>query len=569
MLEYSLRRSRSAWFTENLFDVYWTKPTRRKGQPQEPPNNPPSDSMKKIGQCRITIEPHVFHATLFSISAKKSSPPLIQTGFQTDTSYPPRVAYSPSIAPLSTVAPSAAVVSSTNNSIAPTLFGQCPQLSTPLPLRQSPVPPQLSAPWPLRQSPVPQPQVNVTATPPSIQSLPAAPPPVGPAIAATPVKPVSAATASAVLTPITGANPPRSGNNLSAGPLAPFITPSVTPVVPKPPSQDPVIQMLAQRASADPELKVLMKIVAAGNASPQQLKVFQGHIDDLTSILQSQNPTSSFLHMSSNWSTSNGYRPPPSAPSSAFRPSPQTMTFNPHTKFQAAPPVKPKPVALPKDDVVGIAIEFSGSSSERYLFPKLSILETSIDGRSVLASFLILRKRLQEGAGGTIEYHQPVTIRLTAENVRTFDLLYRTAIPLEEARRYMEDIMSRTSRAEDVKLVLQLPKDSSTDENEGSTPVANPLGAAAKRKSSISDDPLPAAAGSSTRKSRKTSEMVDSRCQYCLVVLGPQQRGADTCIDCAMLVREASRGNPWTSREARLSTMPVRQSAGPRTLAFT
>ncbi|KAI7281154.1 hypothetical protein KC345_g4278 [Hortaea werneckii] len=44
---------------------------------------------------------------------------------------------------------------------------------------------------------------------------------------------------------------------------------------------DPVIGRLAARASHNPELKVLMKEVAAGNASAQQLGVFQKHIDEL------------------------------------------------------------------------------------------------------------------------------------------------------------------------------------------------------------------------------------------------------------------------------------------------
>ena len=43
--------------------------------------------------------------------------------------------------------------------------------------------------------------------------------------------------------------------------------------------------MLATRASSDPELKSLMKEVATGNATQEQLKVFQGHIDELTKVI--------------------------------------------------------------------------------------------------------------------------------------------------------------------------------------------------------------------------------------------------------------------------------------------
>jgi hypothetical protein len=50
-------------------------------------------------------------------------------------------------------------------------------------------------------------------------------------------------------------------------------------------SPDPVIPMLAKSASSDPELKALMKVVASGNATQDQLRVFQGHIDEVTKII--------------------------------------------------------------------------------------------------------------------------------------------------------------------------------------------------------------------------------------------------------------------------------------------
>jgi hypothetical protein len=86
---------------------------------------------------------------------------------------------------------------------------------------------------------------------------------------------------------------------------APYQPPQPRPAQPKPPppppkapqpapqpnrapAPDPVIHMLAQRAGQDPELKAVMKIVAAGQASKEQLEFFQGHINELTSILEKQ-----------------------------------------------------------------------------------------------------------------------------------------------------------------------------------------------------------------------------------------------------------------------------------------
>jgi hypothetical protein len=55
------------------------------------------------------------------------------------------------------------------------------------------------------------------------------------------------------------------------------------------PSPDPVIQMLATKAATDHNLKALMRVVASGKASQAELRVFQGHIDELNGILQARN----------------------------------------------------------------------------------------------------------------------------------------------------------------------------------------------------------------------------------------------------------------------------------------
>ncbi|KAF2812749.1 uncharacterized protein BDZ99DRAFT_497090 [Mytilinidion resinicola] len=47
------------------------------------------------------------------------------------------------------------------------------------------------------------------------------------------------------------------------------------------PAPDPVVSMLARRATTNPELKSIMKLVAARRATPQQVEIFQGHVDEL------------------------------------------------------------------------------------------------------------------------------------------------------------------------------------------------------------------------------------------------------------------------------------------------
>lgn len=56
-------------------------------------------------------------------------------------------------------------------------------------------------------------------------------------------------------------------------------------------THDSVINLLAARASADPSLKQLMRTVASGSASKEQLATFQRHIDELTEMRAHQEQT--------------------------------------------------------------------------------------------------------------------------------------------------------------------------------------------------------------------------------------------------------------------------------------
>lgn len=103
--------------------------------------------------------------------------------------------------------------------------------------------------------------------------------------------------------------------------------PKAPPPAPNPsqtPAPDPVIHMLAQRAGQDPELKAVMKIVAAGQATKEQLEFFQGHISELTNILQKQKEAAAKA-------------PPPPPP-----PLPP-----PPPKAAPPPPTPPQPQPLP------------------------------------------------------------------------------------------------------------------------------------------------------------------------------------------------------------------------------
>src|SRR5690554_6169615 len=99
-MQESLRRSRQKWMTELIFEKYWTKPSKKKGAAIDNSKNPPRESMTKLGQVTITIEPHVFDATLYAIKDPKppappSSRPVLQYGPPNRTMPSPAVKSSP------------------------------------------------------------------------------------------------------------------------------------------------------------------------------------------------------------------------------------------------------------------------------------------------------------------------------------------------------------------------------------------------------------------------------------------------------------------------------------------
>ncbi|KAJ8119162.1 hypothetical protein ONZ43_g3846 [Nemania bipapillata] len=70
----SLSRSRQKWIHDGVFEKYWTKPTKRKGVVREDSNNPAKDTMTKIGQITITVEPHLLEATMYAVKEPRPTP---------------------------------------------------------------------------------------------------------------------------------------------------------------------------------------------------------------------------------------------------------------------------------------------------------------------------------------------------------------------------------------------------------------------------------------------------------------------------------------------------------------
>jgi hypothetical protein len=371
--------------------------------------------MTKLGTCTITVEPHIFEATMYAI--KDSTPRQIPPPSQ-QPAYRPIIQYGPP------------------GGMMP------PPLPTPPPVQAKPLPPSQPTP---QQSPRSQDvhMLNSGQLPPNNINSPASHP--------------------------NGVTP--NGQHSSQVPANVPVAPAAAPAGK---STDPVIQMLAERAATDPNLKALMRIVANGEASPDELKQFQGHIDDLTRIQKAkeasqppQTATQAPPPPAVVTPQNNGHaipRPaPPPAPQVRATPPPPTPVQVP--SYQ--PPLQPQalrskgPVPNAKPDITGVVFEFTGGNGDRYSFPRFSILEYLPHGQ-VIASFLIMRKGSSSDSPSydpDLDYYQPITIRLYAHQGRQLDALQKIVAPPEEVRRYMDDVMDKATRAEYVLLAMRLPKE--------------------------------------------------------------------------------------------------------------
>lgn len=255
---------------------------------------------------------------------------------------------------------------------------------------------------------------------------------------------------------------------------------SSKPHEPETKKPDPVISMLAARAQADPQLKSLMKEVANGNASQDQLRVFQRHIDELTKIINKQkddegettqqaavetgSQNSHTMHdgaADSRNSTPVQHQPPQPAPLKPYQtPQQPPPMYHPQPAQTWTPPAAPSPPAC-KPVVMGF--KSADATEDRFLFPQHSILE-SLSPNHTLASFIVTRKG-REAVDNTAgldhfkEYWQPVTVMVEVPNGRESLMQHiRDWIrPADEVRKHMQEVMARCIRAPETHLAIRLP----------------------------------------------------------------------------------------------------------------
>ena len=415
----SLERSRKKWLSEGIFEKYWTKPTKKKGMSaEEQANNPSKDTMTKLGPCTITIEPHVFDAVMYAVKdpTPRQLPP--QTMYRPIIQYgPPQGIMSQSQPPLPT----------------PSTQSQNMQPNATIPSKSS--------------GAVARPANNPTLTAP--QNVP----------------PTQNGSFTPQPSPLQSIQVPQSTNATSKAPAPPAPAPAPAR------SGDPVIQMLAERAATDHSLKGLMRVVADGQASADQLKQFQAHIDELTKLLRAREAAAALPTPAPVQNippgAPNAARPPSTGPVPVTHPPQPAQMANGRTEHHAQPLPQAQalrskgPLPASRPDISAVVFEFGGGSGDRYMFPKYSILEY-LPGGQVIASFLIVRKGSAADSkkyDPALDYYQPITIRLYAHQGRQLDALAKVVAPPDEVRKYMDDIMDNMTRAEYVLLAMRLPRE--------------------------------------------------------------------------------------------------------------
>ncbi|KAI6246207.1 hypothetical protein HI914_05850 [Erysiphe necator] len=408
VLSESLHRSRQKWTSEGIFEKYWTKIRKGKNTQGEPPGNPPKDSMIKLGTCTIIVEPHIFDATLYTV--KVASPRIA------DPKVVPMSRPVLQYGPPNTDAQSESIIKSECTSYKP------PETNS-LDMNKSET-----------KLVVNDQETHIASS--NIESNSSKP-------------------------------------NLNTNSIKCNKHPENTKVIPateiKPVSRsaDPVIQMLAQRAATDADLQYLMGKVANGQATTEQLKKFQCHINEVTTI-QLERKEQQRLKKDSSKTSSTCPNGSVTAPPKILAQTQSSIVYSSDTT-QSSQNITQSPAIRPeeslnsnKHDVASVVLEFSNGNGDRYSFPKYSILEFIPSTNQVIVSFLIIRKGSDAESPSynpKLDYYQPMTIRLYVHQTRLLDALQKAVETPDKVHEWMNKVMEECQRAEYVLLAMRLPRE--------------------------------------------------------------------------------------------------------------
>lgn len=221
-----------------------------------------------------------------------------------------------------------------------------------------------------------------------------------------------------------------------------------------PEGSDPFVVLVVKTALEDQRTRDMIRRIAEGKTNPTDARDLKEILDRLYRDAQTL-PQSIYGHPGHRMPVQNGMRPG------------QPMQHMNQQAIRAKPPPPNRP------EIASVVFDFG--TGDRYTFPKYSILEflPTSAGQQVIASFLIVRKGSVSEYGGdpSLDYYQPVTIRLQTSTGRHLENLARVVAHQDEVRRYMDDVMDNMTRAEYVLLAMRLPRELKDDDDDEDVPT--------------------------------------------------------------------------------------------------
>lgn len=236
-----------------------------------------------------------------------------------------------------------------------------------------------------------------------------------------------------------------------------------------PPGVDPLIFLLLKKALDDMATRDIIHRIAEGKTKFTDTTDLKATLDKLKTLVVKETPKPQQVTAGPSQATpANGLESPTVANSATSRrpslaaPGQATHTSNSQQALRSkGPPPSTKP------DISAVVLEFAGGTGDRYLFPKYSILEY-VNPTQVMVSFLLVRKgsKLEYGGDRTLDYYQPVTMRIYAQSGKHLENLARVVAPQDDVQRYMDDVMDNMTRAEYILLAMRLPRADREDQGE-------------------------------------------------------------------------------------------------------
>ncbi|KAK9377471.1 uncharacterized protein V1513DRAFT_436496 [Lipomyces chichibuensis] len=446
-LAVSLQRSRRTWLTGCMFEKFWTRPQRGRKLAEGQYNA--RDKMAKLCECKAEIGPHVFELRLFTVKDEASpkdpvsalTQPAHGEDFIATKSHSNTASSAVRNDVFSVQTASIPITAGPNPSQAVAISSKTTERETDPPAatiesEQKSTPAGTGEPYETAAQPVTQ----------RIERLPHDP--------------------ATIHQPPSRSEPPQSS--------------------PKPPSKNPneeLIDRLHALARQDPQFGELMKSVASGKASVDEVRRFQVYIAQSRQVDRG-------LGSHSYPSTSVPY----------FQTSKDKAISHSGTSVKLKSDMKKKERELLRDQT--LVFEFKENPTDRFLFPKESLVKLFPNGTVSATIFLLAeeaadapaevgttptpdkkerkKKKSEEPAEADIpprpcdpKYYTPLNITFYGIPRKLQDVFIRAVHPRDEVMKYFRDTLTKLKRTKDWWVYYKVDATDAGSINKAVEPIGN------------------------------------------------------------------------------------------------